>query len=122
MARTRSAFFFVYDQPSTARMNVIAQYWRSSGPLSFPPRGRHVSSGALADQFPLELRERQQDVQRQPAQRRAGVELLRGCDETYLVLLEDAQHPGEVQQRSAEPVATTTAWSSLVNAGRSTSS
>jgi hypothetical protein len=36
--------------------------------------------------------------------RRAGIELLGDRDETYLMFLEDAQHAGEVQQRSAKAV------------------
>lgn len=57
------------------------------------------------------------------------LKLLGLCNETHLMLLEHAQHAGEVQQRSAQPVdfihhdtiqlAASTAWSSLVRTGRS---
>src|SRR5882724_5539356 len=50
------------------------------------------------------MREREQDVQRQPSQRRARIELLSNGHEAHVVLLEDTQHAGEVQQRSAQAV------------------
>ena len=50
------------------------------------------------------MSEREQDVQSQPSQRRAGIELLGDGHETYVVLLEETKHSGEVQQRSAQAV------------------
>src|SRR6266849_2930752 len=44
------------------------------------------------------MSEREQDVQSQPSQRRAGIELLGDGHETYVVLLEETKHSGEVQQ------------------------
>src|SRR5580704_1569181 len=47
---------------------------------------------------------RKQDVQRQPAERCTGVELLGDRNEAHFVLLEHAQHPREVEQRPAQTV------------------
>ena len=41
-----------------------------AGPFAFAPRGRDLVAGAFADHLALELGERQQDVEHQPAHRR----------------------------------------------------
>jgi hypothetical protein len=97
-------FFFIDDQASSAWDDVIAEQRIAAGPLSLFSRRGHLVARALPDQFALKLREREEDVQRQPSQRRAGVELLRDRREAHFVLLEDAQHAREVQQRPAWPV------------------
>src|ERR1017187_1631390 len=121
--------FLVHHQPSAARVHVVAQHRAPAHPFSLPPRRRHLVARTLADQLPFELSKAKKNVQRQSSQRGAGVELLGDRNETHLVLLEDTQHAGEVQQRSAQTVAlyTTTqssspasiAWNSLPRAGRS---
>src|ERR1019366_1586477 len=45
-------------------------------PFAPLPRRRHLVACPLSNQLSLELREREQDVERQPPQRRARVELL----------------------------------------------
>src|ERR1019366_4768253 len=64
----------------------------------------HLVARSFTYQLPLELRKPEENVQGQPAERRAGVELLGDRDETYLVLFEDTEYSGEVQQSPAQPV------------------
>src|ERR1700733_1735675 len=96
--------FLVHHQPSASRIYVVAQHWTPAHPFSLAPGCRHLIARTLADQFPFKLREAQEDIQRQPPQRSAGVELLRDRHETHFVLLENAQHAREVQQRPAQTV------------------
>jgi hypothetical protein len=76
----------------------------AADPLAFPPGGRHFVAGAFGDDLALELGERQEDVQRQAAQRGRRVELLRDRDEAHAVSVEHFDDPGEVHQGPAEPV------------------
>src|ERR1019366_2045912 len=66
----------IHQQPSAFRCHVVAQHRASAHPFPLPPCRRHLVPCPLADQFPFELRKREENVQRQPAERRAGVELL----------------------------------------------
>ena len=67
-------------------------------------RCRDLVADALARDLALELGERQQHVQRQPAHRGGGVELLRDRDERDAVGIEDLDDLGEVGQRAGQPV------------------
>src|ERR1035437_6183076 len=96
--------FLIHHQPSSTWAYVIAQHRTSAHPLPLPPGRRHLVARTLADQLPLELRKGEQNVERQTSQRCAGIELLRDGNEAHLVLLEDAEHAGEVQQRTAQAV------------------
>src|SRR5256885_877941 len=81
---------FIYEKSSARRVNVIAQDGISAHPFSLAPGSGHLVAGSFADEFPFELRKREQDVQRQPSERRAGVELLRDGDEADVVRFKDA--------------------------------
>src|SRR5665213_4262321 len=84
------SFFFVHYQTAAPGIYVIAEHRTSAHPFSLSPRSRHLVARSLADQLPLELSKRKQDVQRQPSERCAGVELLGDRNETHFVFLEDA--------------------------------
>src|SRR5207248_9997913 len=71
-------FCWVDDQTSAFWIDVVAKHRSASEPLPFSPRRRHLVPRPLADDLAFELGKRQQDVQREPAQRSAGIELL--CD------------------------------------------
>src|SRR5215469_15694024 len=72
---------WVDHQSSAARVHIVAQYGVSAGPLALAPGGGHLVARALADNLPLELRKRQQYVEREPPQRSGGIELLGDRDE-----------------------------------------
>src|ERR1035437_9214339 len=95
---------FIYQKSSARRVDVIAQDGISSDPFSLAAGSGHLVAGSFADQFPFKLRKREQDVQSQPSERCAGVELLRDRDEADFMLFEDAQHSGEVKKRPAEAI------------------
>jgi hypothetical protein len=59
---------------------------------------------ALAGHLALELGKGQENIQGQPPHRGRRVELLGHRDERDLVLIEDLDQPGEVGQRSGQPV------------------
>jgi hypothetical protein len=94
----------VDQQLAAPGVDVVAQQRVAPGPLPFPPGGGDLVAGPLGDDLPLELREREQHVEDQPAHRRGRVELLRDRRQGDPVRLEQLHHPGEVQQRAAEPV------------------
>ena len=76
----------------------------SADPFPLPPGGRHLVPGALRDDLPFELRERQEDVQGQAAERTRRIELLRHGDEADEVPVENLDDPREIHQRPAEAV------------------
>src|SRR5579864_5478364 len=69
-------FLLIDDQAPASRVDVVAQDRCPSHPFAFAPGGRHLVARPFADDLPLELCERQEDVKRQPSQRCRGVELL----------------------------------------------
>ena len=71
----------VHHQPPAACVQVVAEREVAAGPLAPFARGDLLVARALGDDLALELGERQQDVQRQPAQGRGRVELLGDRDE-----------------------------------------
>src|SRR5260370_32422945 len=97
-------FRLIDDQPAAARRDIITQHRISADPFPFAPRRRHLVARALADQLAFELREAQEDIERQPSERRAGVELLGDSHEAHVMFLKKTQHPCEVEQRPAETV------------------
>src|SRR5437868_9974706 len=80
-------FCRVDHQTSALWIDIIAEDWDASHPLPFSPRRRHLVTRSLADDLALELRKRQQDVQREPAQGSAGIELLRDRYKAHAALL-----------------------------------
>ncbi len=96
----------VDDQPRPARIapDVVPEHRRAAGPLASAAGRGNLVARALADDLALELGERQQDIQRQPAHRVRRVEVLRDRDERDIVLLERLHHPGEIHERPTEAV------------------
>src|SRR5712692_2257027 len=99
-----SGFLLVDDEAPARGIDIVAEYRRAPDPLAFAAGRRHLVAGAFTDDFSLELGERKQDVQRQPAERRSGVELLGYGDETDRALVKPVHQPGEIQKRPAQPV------------------
>src|SRR5260370_14820282 len=95
---------WVDDQPPAAGIEVVAEDQVPARPLSFLPCGDLLVASPLRDDFALELRERQQDIQAESAQRRVGVELLRDGYEADALFLEHLHHPAEVDQGTAQTI------------------
>ena len=84
--------------------DVVAERRRAAHPHALAPRGGELVADALADHLALELGEAEQDVQRQPAHRGGGVELLRYAYERNVVLVEYFDNPCEVDERAGQPI------------------
>ncbi len=73
-------------------------------PLAPATHRAHFVLGTFADDLPFKLRERKQDVQRQAAHGRVGVELLGDGDKDHVVLIKELQQLAEVEEGTGEPV------------------
>src|SRR5712692_5765968 len=78
----------INNEASSLRGNIVTQWRSSANPLAFPPGRCQFVARPLADNLSLKLRKRQQDIQRQPAQRRRRVELLGDRNKAYTPLVE----------------------------------
>src|SRR5205807_417991 len=78
-------FDVIDHKPPALRVYIIAQHRATADPLSFSPCRTHLVARALADDFALELCEREKDVERETAERRSCVELLRDRYKTDIV-------------------------------------
>ena len=76
-------------------------------------RGCDLVPDAFCGDLPLELGERQQDIQDKPSHGRGRVELLGDGDKRHLVSVEQFDHAGEVHQRPCKPVDLDTSVHSL---------
>ena len=85
-------------------LDAVAVGRHPAHPHALLAAGGDLVADALGRHLPLELGERQQDVQRQPPHRRGRVERLRHRDEGDLVAVEHLDQLGEVGQRAAEAV------------------
>ena len=92
------------DHHQPAVLDLVAQRRPAAHPHALLARGRELVPDALADHLALELGEDEQDVERQPAHRGRGVELLGDADEGHVVPLEHVDQLGEVGQRAAQAV------------------
>src|ERR1700728_508440 len=97
-----TAFLLIDDQPTARGIDIVAEYWCASDPLSLAARRRHLVARAFADNLFFKLSETQEDVQRQPAKRGGGVELLSDRDKAHRALIEPIHQPREIEQRPAE--------------------
>lgn len=91
------------DRPAAGN-GVVAEDRAASGEFAQFSLHRHFVAGAFGDDFSLELRERQENVQRQPPHAVGRVEMLRHADEGGLVFVEDFDDPRKIQQRPGEAV------------------
>ena len=76
--RTVAASRLVHDQ--LAVLDVVAERDEAAHPHALLARGGELVADALADDLALELREGEQDVERQPSHRGRRVERLRDAD------------------------------------------
>ena len=94
----------IHHQRAALGHDVVAQDGHAADPFALPARRAHFVASALRNHLPLELRERQQDVQREPSQRTRGVELLRHGHERRAALVQSLHDAGEIQQRPRQAV------------------
>ena len=87
-----------------AVLRVIAKRRHAADPKTLALGGRDLVPDALRGDLALELGERQQHIQRQPAHRGGGIELLGDGDERHIMLVEQLDQLGEVRQRPGQPV------------------
>jgi hypothetical protein len=97
-------FVPVDHETPAARIDVVAQHRVAANPLAFAPGRPHLVARSFGDDLAFELGKGQQDIQRQPAERIGGVELLRYGNEADVVLFEDLDDASEVDQRPAQPI------------------
>ncbi len=85
-------------------IDVVTKHRDATRP--FPPAtlGRNLVTDPLADDLTLELGERQQDVERQPAHRMGRVELLGHRNERDAIAVERLHDPRKVEQGAAQAV------------------
>src|SRR6266511_1365345 len=67
--------------------HVVAERWRTAHPYPLLPGGGELVADPLADHFPFELGKAEQDVEREPAHRGSGVELLSYAYERNVMLV-----------------------------------
>ena len=87
-----------------ALLHVVSERRPSTHPHALRPRRRELVPDPLGGDLALELGERQQDVERQPAHRRGRVERLRHRHERDAVSVEHLHQLGEVGERAGQAV------------------
>ena len=85
-------------------LGVVAKRRHAADPEALAFGGGDLVPDALGGDLALELGKRQQHVQRQPAHRGGGVELLGDRDKGHVVLVEQFDEFGEVRQRAGQAV------------------
>jgi len=89
---------------SVRAVDVVPERRRTAAPFAPLLRRRDLVPDALADDLTLELGERQEDVEREPAHRMGRVEVLGNRDERNLVAIKDLHEAREVHQRPGQTV------------------
>ena len=84
--------------------DVVAERRVAAHEDALAAAGGELVPDPFARELALELREREQDVQRQPAHRGRGAERLRHRDEGDAVPLEHVDQLGKVGERAGQPV------------------
>ena len=97
-------FGLVDQQAHPLAVHVVAQQRPAADVLALLLGNGDLIPDALAAELALELRERQQDVQRQAPHGTGGIEPLRDGYEGHVVLLEQGDQLREVHQTAGEPI------------------
>jgi hypothetical protein len=93
--------FVDHQQPG---VDVVTQGWHAAHPQSLAFAGRNLVADALAGDFTLKLRKRQQHVKHESAHGRGGVELLGDGHKGHALAFEHFHHLGKVGQTAGESV------------------
>lgn len=86
------------------RLEPVPERGLTTDPVALLLGRREFVTDPLARDLPLELREAQQHVERQPAHRSRGIKLLRHRYKRNLLLIKDLHHSRKVAQRAAQPI------------------
>ena len=97
-------FGLVLDDGDLAVLHLVAKGQGTADPKSLALGGGDLVADALGGDLPLELGKGQQHVERQPAHRCRGVELLGDRDKRDAMGIEQLDQLGEVGQRSREAI------------------
>lgn len=84
--------------------DVVTERRHTAHPQPLPLGSRDLVPDSLARDFALELREREQDVERQTPHGGCSVELLGDGDKRDAARIEDFDHFREIGQRAGKPV------------------
>ena len=87
-----------------AILDSLAEWRKTAHPHALLLRCCDLVANPLARDFALELGEREQHVERQPAHRRGRVELLRDGNERHALGVEGVDDLGEIAERACQPV------------------
>src|SRR6476620_10386725 len=85
-------------------LKPVAERNNATDPDSLLLRGRDLVADALACDLPLELREGEEDVERQPPHARRRVEALSDGNEGYALTVEEFNELSEVGEGTRQPV------------------
>src|SRR5258708_12234386 len=99
-----SRFFFVDQQPTAARVDIVAEHRSSTDPFALPACRRHLVARPFTNQIPLKGGKRQKNIKRQPSNRGRGIKLLRDRNEADRALIEPVYHAREVKHRPPQPI------------------
>src|SRR5262252_9080055 len=101
MVRTRSA-----SSSTTTILRSLVAYPRGTMPPTQSPLRLEAAilSRMLGGDFPLELGKGQQHIERQPAHRGRGIELLGDRDESDSTTVEQLDELGEIHQGAGQAV------------------
>jgi hypothetical protein len=83
----------------TSGLDVVTEGHVAAHPEAPSTRGGDLVADTLAGDLALELREREQHVEREPTHGRGRVELLSDRDEGDVMRVEGLDDPGEVGER-----------------------
>ena len=92
------------ERARSACRSVVAEGQVPAHPHALGLGGGNLVADPLAGDLALELGERQQHVQRQPAHARRRVERLGDADEADPVPVEQLDHAGKIGERTGQPV------------------
>ena len=95
-------FEFVHDQLAISNI-VTERHWATHPHALLLGRGDLVAD-ALAGNLALELREREQDVERQSSHAGGSVERLRNADERRTARIQYLDDLGEIGEAAGQPV------------------
>src|SRR5690606_28972308 len=87
-----------------AAFHAVAERHAAADPFALLARGGHLVARSLGDHLALELGEAHEHVQREPAHRIRGGEVLRYADERHARLVEAMHHLREVEERTRQPI------------------
>src|SRR5216684_7290686 len=94
----------LFNHDDLAVLGLISERGYAPDPQPLALGGCDLVADTLGGDLPLELGERQQDIERQPPHRGRGIELLGDRDEGHAMTIEQLHELSEVGQRAGQPI------------------